>query len=268
MLRTSRVPWLLALTLLLGDTCVARAEEASEEGATEEACPAADPLEALDVTIDATFSSQYVWRGLALADDGVFQPSLDVAYEGFTLNVWGNVDLSDAPGSHGRVTEVDLTGSFAHTWGRLTATVGVVSYFALAGDDTSTEAFLSLGLDVPLEPTLSVFRDLGTHDGTYLNLAISHAFEDLLSIGGCLAVSPEVGAGLGYGSRSYDAWAYGADTAGLADLTLSLKVPVSMGEHVQVSAFASYSVLLDGQIREAAPDDDLVWFGASLTASF
>ena len=37
--------------------------------------------------------SKYVWRGFEMTKDSlVLQPSMTVAYKGFSANAWGNVD--------------------------------------------------------------------------------------------------------------------------------------------------------------------------------
>jgi len=45
------------------------------------------------LSADVAFLSQYIWRGYELSKDSlVIQPSVTVAYKGFSLNLWGNFD--------------------------------------------------------------------------------------------------------------------------------------------------------------------------------
>ena len=48
-----------------------------------------------ELSADAAFLSQYVWRGYGLSKDSlVIQPSITAAFKGFALNLWGNLDTN------------------------------------------------------------------------------------------------------------------------------------------------------------------------------
>ena len=59
-------------------------------------------------TIASDFVNQYYWRGQDLGDVSI-QPTLGIAYKGFSLSGWGNVGLSDKDDTK----EFDLTASYA-----------------------------------------------------------------------------------------------------------------------------------------------------------
>jgi len=44
---------------------------------------------------DATYASRYVWRGIVVTEDPVFEPSIEVGIGDVTLNVWANLDTTD-----------------------------------------------------------------------------------------------------------------------------------------------------------------------------
>jgi len=69
----------------------------------------------LEATIAADFVSQYVWRGLDCGNISV-QPTLGVAYKGFSLSAWGSVGFKSED-----TKEFDLTASY--TTGGLTVAV-------------------------------------------------------------------------------------------------------------------------------------------------
>lgn len=69
----------------------------------------------VEATIAADFVSQYVWRGLDCGNVSV-QPTLGVAYKGFSLSVWGSVGFKSED-----TKEFDLTASY--TTGGLTVAV-------------------------------------------------------------------------------------------------------------------------------------------------
>ena len=56
----------------------------------------------------------------------------------------------------------------------MTAGAGYI-YYSLTGPDTE-EFYLSLGLDVPLSPSITVYRDVSQFRGWYINLGLSHSF--------------------------------------------------------------------------------------------
>ncbi len=69
----------------------------------------------VEATIAADFVSQYVWRGLDCGNVSV-QPTLGVAYKGFSLSAWGSVGFKSED-----TKEFDLTASY--TTGGLTVAV-------------------------------------------------------------------------------------------------------------------------------------------------
>jgi len=121
--------------------------------------------------------SQYVWRGFGLSRDSlVIQPSLTVSYLGFSLNLWGNLDTDVYEGSfegQAKWTETDMTFGYERAFGPVTLGLGYI-YYALDGTEDSKEIYGSLGLDVPLSPTLTVYQEIGAYPGTYITLGISY----------------------------------------------------------------------------------------------
>jgi hypothetical protein len=71
--------------------------------------------DAVGVTLDATWTSKYIWRGFDLLDDkGAFQPSVDVDLfdSGFSINVWASYPTSSGTmnkGTAGTASSVDAT---------------------------------------------------------------------------------------------------------------------------------------------------------------
>ena len=61
----------------------------------------------VEATIASDFVNQYIWRGQDLGDVSV-QPTLGVAYKGFSLTGWGSVGLSD----NSDTKEFDLTAAY------------------------------------------------------------------------------------------------------------------------------------------------------------
>ncbi len=129
-----------------------------------------------ELSADAAFLSQYIWRGYAFSKDSlVIQPSITAAFKGFALNLWGNLDTNyDDTGS--KWNETDMTFSYGHSFGIVGLEAGYI-YYALDGVDDSKEFYLSAGVDVLLAPTLTVYREIASYKGWYINLGLSHSFE-------------------------------------------------------------------------------------------
>ena len=130
-----------------------------------------------EFSADVAFLSQYVWRGYGLSKDSlVIQPSITAGFKGFALNLWGNLDTNNEAYNGSKWNETDLTFSYCHSFGIVGLEAGYI-YYALDGVDDSKELYLSAGVDVLLAPTLTVYREISTLQGWYINLGLSHSFE-------------------------------------------------------------------------------------------
>ena len=221
------------------------------------------------IDLDATFNSKYVWRGISLTNDPVFQPTVAVSWKGFTASFWGNMDLTDINGTEWNFNEIDLTLDYSWSWDIVGFSVGVIHYrFPNIRLPSTTELYGAVGLDVPLSPTLTVYQDVDLVNGTYANLSIGHTFEDVWQLAEDIAMSVDLSGAVGYGSGTHNAFYYGSAASGFTDLLLALGLPVQIGEHWTVTPAVNYSILLDGRIRDAVPNDANMWAGLSFTFTF
>ena len=129
---------------------------------------------------DVSFLSQYIWRGYELSKDSlVIQPSITVGYKGFSLNLWGNFDSDCYEGPYkdsAKWNETDVTVAYETSFGPVGVGVGYL-YYAVEGEDDTQEVYASIGGDVFLYPTLTVYRDVDEYQGWYFNIGISHSFD-------------------------------------------------------------------------------------------
>ena len=132
------------------------------------------------LSADVAFLSQYIWRGYELSKDSlVIQPSVTAAYKGFSLNLWGNFDTDVYAGpnrGNSNWNETDFTFGYERSFGPVGIGAGYI-YYAVDGADDTQEFYLSVGGDVILAPTLSVYWDVAEYPGWYFNLGISHSFD-------------------------------------------------------------------------------------------
>jgi hypothetical protein len=136
--------------------------------------------EGIIVSADVALMSQYIWRGYELSKDSlVIQPSATVGYKGFSLNLWGNLDTDVYAGPYegkSRWNETDFTVAYEHSFGPVGLGLGYI-YYAVPSLKDTQEFYLSVGGDVILAPTLTVYRDVGELNGWYIDFGISHSFE-------------------------------------------------------------------------------------------
>lgn len=128
--------------------------------------------------------SRYIFRGYELSSKSVvIQPSVTVSYKGFSVNYWGNIDSDEhgtqsfVPDREGRKSfnESDFTLSYTYTIDKLSLTGGYIYYGTKYADETE-EVFISASYDIITKPTLTIYRDISTYPGTYINLSFSHSF--------------------------------------------------------------------------------------------
>jgi uncharacterized protein (TIGR02001 family) len=161
----------------------------------------AAPLLAWDVSCDLSAQSKYVWRGLLLNDEPVFQPSLTLNHGGFSASVWFNVDLTDVNGRQLEHNEIDYWASYTFSGERLDLSVTAYTYtFPHTSFASTTELWASLEWKTFLDPTLTVVRDIDEIDGTYAMLTGSQSL-GLLKVAGSQGLV--LGLNVGYGDSAY-----------------------------------------------------------------
>jgi uncharacterized protein (TIGR02001 family) len=232
---------------------------------------------AAEAEVSADVVSQYVWRGQVLNEEASLQPSLTVGLPGgFSVNVWGSMNLTDEGSSaedgldtEFKFIELDLTLSYALPLGEdapISAEVGVVQYTFPEGGGSTREAYLSIGANLPLSPTATVYYDFDAVEGWYGSFGLGHAFE----LGE--AVSLELGASVGYADSEYNEVYFGTAEDALNDLTASATLTYTVSESLSVSGLVQYFTLLDSSIQDGAKelygDDQGFVGGGRVTYSF
>ncbi|MBN1518291.1 hypothetical protein JXA32_17145 [Candidatus Sumerlaeota bacterium] len=233
--------------------------------------PAQDEESPLSFEITSDIYSKYVWRGINLTDDWVWQPgasgSLDVGVGSVSLGVWGNMDLTDVNDNDKEFNEVDYSLDFSYTVAeKINISHGLIFYdFPNTEYDSTWEVYTAIGLDVPLAPTLTGYYDLDEIEGIYLTFDLSHSVpivdEDSMS------VSLDLGSQVGYGDDDHNMGYYGAGS-GFTNLNLTAGVSVGVGEHFSFGPSVTWSRLLDGEIRDAMGYDDEWYYGLSMSVAF
>ncbi|MCX5810846.1 MAG: hypothetical protein NTX36_15995 [Proteobacteria bacterium] len=171
-----------AITLVL---CIAAETLPAEEAKTFELKPTEKPPEE-KVTGNASigFYNRYIFRGYEIGKSGlVIQPSLTASFKGLSVTLWGNVDTNQRNttsavfSNEGRKgwDETDLTLSYTYTIQKLSLTGGYIHYSLKYAEDTE-ELFVAFAYDTLTKPTFSIYQDINSYPGTYMNLSFAHSF--------------------------------------------------------------------------------------------
>jgi len=254
----------MSMAVVMGSLAWHGAAMAQEEGEADFPITAALQLD---------YASKYIWRGIEVNDEPVLQPSVTLSAAGFSFNAWGNYDLTDG-GREDNFSEYDYTLKYATKLDdedKLAFEVGAIEYYFPprgAGNDTQ-EAFVTLGYDCLLAPTVSVFYDFGEVHGFYGQAGIGHTFvldeeEERLKL--------NLGAKIGYATTDYNAGYFGVNKNGLNDGVLSAGLSYAVTEKFTVAWTLLYSELLDSEIEDAVNDgggdSDNAWTVWSVAYTF
>lgn len=204
--------------------------------------------------VAASVLSSYIWRGQELSRHSVvIQPSVTAGYKGFTVNVWGNLDTDPYSAEDeeysSNYTETDVTLSYMHKFGIVSAGLGYI-YYGLAaatpgGTDLldSQELFVSLGLDTILSPTLTVYKEIDHYHQWYATLGLSHTFALHEKVGLKLAATASYLKSddeTTYPEFDSDSLATDDKFNNLHDGVISVALPVSVTGHITITPMLSY----------------------------
>jgi hypothetical protein len=212
-----------------------------------------------DLTMGAY--SQYVWRGFAFSDSSVvIQPSMTVAYKGFGVNLWGNLDTDEVGLDTMNWNETDMTISYDGAAGKIGYGVGWI-YYNVDGAADTQELYASVSVDTLLAPTLTFYNDIDSVPGYYLTLGISH------SVAVAEGMALDLGAQIGFLDDD-------ANYSELHDGLISASMSFAINDYVSVTPELYYSFALSSDAETAIAavsvdgDDNHVFGGVSSSFAF
>ncbi len=234
----------------------------------QEEAAAAEEEKPWSVELGADYNSKYVWRGILVTDDPVLQPSITFAFKGFSFNIWANMDLTSVNGNNDEINEVDYTLDYSGDAGPIGYSVGAIYYdFPNTDFAATTEVYAGVGLDVPLSPTLTVYRDVDEVDGFYVTLDVSHSFENVVIFSETAGMGIDLGAQIAWGDDDYNDGYFGAGS-GFNAVTLTAGLPIAIGDHLSITPGVNYTYLIDSEIRDAVEDENNFWAGVGVGLAF
>lgn len=202
--------------------------------------------------------SAYYSKGVESSRNSiVIQPSLTIGYKGFAANVWGNLDTGpyQTPADITKKntwTETDVNLSYSKTFGIVNLGAGY-SYFAYsppfdgaARPDDQQEVNATVGMNVLLNPTLTVYKLFDKGRRWYIQMAVSHVFEFSKVIS--LNLAGTAGYLIG-GDAAYAAEARFDDRANqttdkynaFLDGVLTVCLPIKVTDRVTITPTVSYA---------------------------
>lgn len=240
------LPALLALSLILP---LAQASPAR-----------ADKAWAIDASL--SYMTKRVWRGQVTSNESVLQPWFNLSYQGFSLGLWANFDLTNGSGHEGKFSELDIKLQYVADLGFFRVPFGLIHYYYPPSETTTTELFAGIGVATMLNPTVVVYYDVDRIEGMYARLNLSHRVELLQGLG--WRTDLDLLASLGWGSKDYNQGYWGVNKDGLSDLNFTVAAPIRWGDYFIVTPRLSYSTLLDKRVRDASDKDNNLYGGISL----
>jgi len=248
--------------------------------AQEPAAPAAVAEEAsspLSFAATLDIYSAYVWRGCVLNDEPVWQPGATVSYSmgdygTVSAGAWASFNMTDnlKHDHFGGIDEIDYTLSYAVDVGPVSLGAGHIWYTFPSISDSSyynstREVYLTAAYNNDIvTPFIKGYYDYEAAEGFYGNAGLTKSVDlsDQFSVGAEVSV--------GAGDSDYMACYFGTDDGGLADFNAALFCSYALTDNISVGARVAWMSLIDSDARdnEAYFDEDILWGGINLAASF
>ncbi len=235
----------------------------NEGGSTSEGGPTASG--------DVAFLNKYVWRGWQYSDESlVIQPSLTVEYNGFSVNLWGNLDTdvddsNETDSENSEFNETDFTLAYDTSIGNFDVGVGYIYYGIKDNNGNDGEEFyISVSpAKCPLSTTLTIYREIAAAQGWYVNLSFSRSIE----LGNDLSLDLGASAGYYYSEDADFVDANNSRTTNtkryrhLHDGMISAALPIAINEYFTISPMIAYTFPLSKSARDqiAFSNNDLGW---------
>jgi hypothetical protein len=211
------------------------------------------------------FNSRYVWRGIALSDGPVMQPSVWVSAFDLTLEIWGNFVFNDEP-NQGEFNEINLILYYSREWKDITIEPSVIVYVYPNQEDAPATAEALLTLSYPIGP-INVFTDqifdFVEYGGSYFGdagLYYQHEFKPELLL--------DFSTSLGWASAEFNKVNIGLSKKALNVLGGGLSLTYYPKEFLYIRPHAELSSILDGDLRDELDDPTILNVGLAIGMEF
>lgn len=213
------------------------------------------------ISTDAT--SSFVFRGMELNDEVVFQPTLSMDVAGWNVSASGTFDLdADGMGKQSPdVQRMDYHVGYSHEFGRVTVGGGVYFYdFPNTGIDDTSEGYVKVAVRYPCSFGLTLYHDFDEARGEYVRGWIGHRFQLYPR------TSLDLTGSLGWSDEDYNRAYYGRHENAVADFETRLSFHHAFTNVFGLHGYGAYSVLVEDRLRDVTTDGDNIV--ASVGADF
>jgi len=213
------------------------------------------------------YAGKYIWRGHNLQDDGVLQPSFTINKDNMKLSIWGNGELSDENGNDKDISEIDIVfdyGGDINLWdlSNVSYNIGVINYnYPGTNFASTTELYAGVSINILLNPSITIFRDIDETDGTYIQLKIGHDLENVIN-----DININLAMSLGWADGTYNKALWGTSGSDFNDFVFSAAFPIPIKDWSLMPSI-NYVSLMSDDINSRG-DDDFVFFMFSIIKEF
>ncbi len=246
---------LSAICLLLCGFAVAQEPQAADDEAD---------AKKISWGYEADYNGKYVWHGIAYSQGAVLQPSVWATAGTATVTAWANRTLEAVDGAS--LNEVDYTLSWESNWRDATIEPSLQVYTYPGQVDSPSTAEAGLKITWPVG-RFSLFTtqtvDITEYAGAYFgDIGMSYEKELHPNTG------MECSASLGWASAKFNETYIGPHISALnvASLDIGLTHTVKSGFYLR--PHVSFTRILNGTLRDAVDDPDIVNLGIAVGMEF
>ena len=236
----------------------------------------------LSASITLDTNTKYIFRGVTIVDDPVFQPDVSLSFKGLTLGIWQNICLTEAKDEGGVGTapaanEIDYYANYTYGYKFINLFLGWIYYqFPHTGLADTQELCIGIGFDMPLNPSVTVYRDVDDNEGgLYWLFSVS---EDINVA--TLTFTPSIK--LGVSNSKHSSYYAGVDMNSIhvMDMNFGLNVGIPLDKFIKqvgatINLHLNYSFFPDPELRrqirqQAKPTNrkDAFYMGIGLSFNF
>ena len=262
--------------LMMAVAMVAVATTLRAEDAASAAAPKEVEKSPLSVAATLDLYSAYVWRGCVINDRPVWQPGATVSYATgdygtLSAGAWSNFDATDRRGHtrFGGMNELDYTATYAIDVGPVSLSAGHTWYTfpSVTGStygESTREVFVTAQYNTDIvNPFVRAYYDYVWIEGAYENIGVNKS----IKVNDRVTVGSEVSVGIG--SSNLMAGYYGSSGGpGLADFNASLFASYALTDNISIGPRIAWMSLIDDDARKSVDDQEILWGGVNLAASF
>ncbi len=210
-------------------------------------------------------NSRYVWRGVALSQGPVAQPSVWFTLGDFTFTPWANIVLWGEDDKW-QFNELDLTLSYEKEWLGIEVSPSLAYYFYPNQEDAPSTAELGLELSRsigPVDVSTSHAVDLRAYRGAYYGtIGLEYEQELTSELGAELSVEA------GLGSARFNESNFKVNKTALNAIGAEVSLEWSPAGLFYLRPHVNLSALVDSGLREAAETGTLFTAGLAIGKEF